>query len=416
MNNTMKKILIPCIISSLILFGGCKEEGRLDQIDGNAPAPLPLTEVAVTPKKGGAVLRYQIPKDENLLCVKAVYEINPGQINETKGSIYVDSLVLKGFGSADKTDVKVYTVGRNGKESEPLIVEVTPLTPVVIDVASTFEIKAAIGGVKIGYKNDSRESLTYVLLEYNKINNKWEMVKRFYSDLKQGQFTQRGLKSKATDFGVFVLDRWGNVSDTAKINLTPIYEKEIPKPFAHKEVAGDHWEPGGPNFTIDRLWDGRWDDLGLYLFATAKNSPIPQSFTIDLKCEVEITRIVEHQRPSYAYLDTSVKEFELFGTTVERPNGDTDHPDWIKLGRFSSFQPSGMTGKPTPEDFQYGNVDGESFEFLDENGDPKPTPPVRYLRWRTYETWNGATQVGEVIISELEVFGKIVGEEPEDEE
>ena len=110
----MKKAIFLGMLS-LLSWYGCKEEGRIDIINEDAPAPLPLTEVTVTPRHGGAVLRYQIPKDENLLCVKAVYEINPGQFNETKASIYLDSLVLKGFGSANTTPVKVYTVGRNGK-------------------------------------------------------------------------------------------------------------------------------------------------------------------------------------------------------------------------------------------------------------------------------------------------------------
>ena len=403
----MKKAIFLGMLS-LLSWYCCKEEGRIDIINEYAPAPLPLTEVTVTPRHGGAVLRYQIPKDKNLLCVKAVYEINPGQFNETKASIYLDSLVLKGFGSANTTPVKVYTVGRNGKESEPLIVNVTPLTPVVDVVSSSFEIKRAIGGVKIAYdKNDSQENLTYVLLAWNARNHKWEELRKFYSSLKQGSFTQRGMEAVETNVGIYVTDRWGNASDTVETMVTPVFEEEIPKPFAHKEVAGDDWTPGSNVMTIDKLWDGMYHDFNC-IYATSKTTPLPQSFTIDLKHKVELTRVVEHQRIQYAYLDTSVKEFELFGTCVDMPNGDTNHPDWIKLGRFSSYQPSGQTGNPTEEDIHYANVEGESFEFLDENGDPKPTPPIRYLRWRTYETWNGATERGEVIIAELDIYGKIV--------
>lgn len=403
----MKKAIFLGMLS-LLSWYGCKEEGRIDIINEDAPAPLPLTEVTVTPRHGGAVLRYQIPKDENLLCVKAVYEINPGQFNETKASIYLDSLVLKGFGSTNTTPVKVYTVGRNGKESEPYIVDVTPLTPVVDVVSSSFEVKRAIGGVKIVYeKNDSKENLTYVLLTWSDRNHKWEEVRKFYSSLESGSFTQRGMEAVETNVGVYVTDRWGNASDTVETMVTPVFEEEIPKPFAHKEVAGDDWTPGSNVMTIDKLWDGMYHDFSC-IYATSKTTPLPQSFTIDLKHKVELTRVVEHQRIQYAYLDTSVKEFELFGTCVDMPNGDTNHPDWIKLGRFSSYQPSGQTGNPTEEDIHYANVEGESFEFLDENGDPKPTPPIRYLRWRTYETWNGATERGEVIIAELDIYGKIV--------
>lgn len=404
----MKKSIYILSFAFLSLLSGCKESVRIDLVDADKPAPVALGEVAVKSILGGAVLRYEIPNDKNLLCIKAVYEISPGRIYEAKSSVYVDSLVLKGFASSETTQVKVYSVGKNGKESKPLVVDVTPGTPVVEDVANTLFVRSAIGGVKLSYTNKSGEDLIYDLIQKDPESNRWEAVKRFYSGLKGGEFTQRGMESKATNVGVVIADRWGNLSDTIKQIITPVFEEEIPKPWAHKEMVGDSWKAGGPNFTIDKMWDERWDIDALFLWASSKSTKFPQSFTIDLKCEVEITRIVEHQRPVYAYLDTSVKEFEVFGTTLDNPNPDTDSDDWIKLGRFSSFQPSGLTGSPTKEDFQYGNVEGENFEFLDENGDPKPTPPVRYLRWRTYETWDGQTEMGEVIIAELEVFGKIL--------
>ncbi|GCB36439.1 DUF4959 domain-containing protein [Bacteroides faecalis] len=404
----MKKSIYILSFAFLLLLLGCKESVRIDLVDESKPAPVALDEVMVKSILGGAVLKYQIPNDKNLLCIKAVYEISPGHVYETKSSVYVDSLVLKGFASSETTQVKVYSVGKNGKESKPLIVEVTPGTPVVEDVANTLFVRSAIGGVKLSYANLSGEDLIYDLIQEDIESNRWEVVKRFYSGLKTGEFTQRGMESKPTNIGVLISDRWGNISDTIKQTITPVFEEEVPKPWSHKEMVGDSWKEGVPGLTIDKMWDGRWDVDALFLWASSKSTKFPQSFTIDLKCEVEITRIVEHQRPVYAYLDTSVKEFELFGTTLDNPNPDTNSDDWIKLGRFSSFQPSGLTGSPTKEDFQYGNVEGENFEFLDENGDPKPTPPVRYLRWRTYETWDGQTEMGEVIIAELEVYGKIL--------
>lgn len=406
----MKKSFAAFIVGSLLFAGACSEESRIDILDKNAPAPKALTqdEVSVEAIKGGAILTYSVSDNTNLMCIKAVYEINPGQFYEARGSVYVNQLTLKGFGSTETSDVKIYSVGRNGKESEPLVIQVTPLTPIVDDVYNYLTIKKAVGGVKIDYMNESEESLTFSLLSFNEDTQRWNSVRKFYSSLEKGQFVQRGLESVDTQFGIFVSDRWGNVSDTLKQFVTPIFEEEVPKPFAHKAVAGDNWESDLSYLGIECLWDGRWDIDANYVYATKKSTPLPQSFTIDLKHKVEITRIVEHQRSKYTYMDTSVKEFELYGTAVDNPSGDYSSPEWIYLGRFSSFQPSGQTGNPTEEDFQYGNVEGENFEFLDENGDPKPTPAIRYLRWRTFETWNGATERGEVIIAELEVFGKIV--------
>src|SRR5690554_2494050 len=90
----------------------CKEEGRTDFVDDAAPAPAQVTKVTVTNKTGGAVLRYVMPVDENLLYVRAEYEITPGVVRETKSSYYKDSLVLEGFGTESTYDVNLYSVGR----------------------------------------------------------------------------------------------------------------------------------------------------------------------------------------------------------------------------------------------------------------------------------------------------------------
>lgn len=404
----MKKVFL-YIAASLLMWTGCKEEERIDFFGVNSAVPLPIEAVSVTPRHGGAVLKYQIPKDDNIICVKAVYEINPGELNEVKSSIYLDSLVLQGFATEETTQVKVLTVGRNGKESTPLLVDVTPLSPVVKEVVSKCAIMETIGGIKISYAGNAyKDNLVYVLLTQEPKTNEWKEIRKFYSSLEKGSHIQRGMDAIETSVGMYITDRWGHASDTLFATVTPMFEEEVPKPFAYKETRGDNWVAGGSNWGIECLWDKRWDHKSEFAFITSKNTPLPQIFTIDLKHKVTISRIVAHQRPEYTYIDTSVKEFELWGTCVENPDGDVNHPDWIKLGRFSSFPPSGEVGHPTPEDAYYANVQGEEFEFLNEMGDPEPSQPVRYLRWITYETWNGATERGEVIISEIEVYGKIL--------
>lgn len=404
----MKRNIYILSLASLIFTASCKEDARIDLVDDNKPAPIALTEVTIKSILGGAVLKYQLPKDENLLCIKAVYEIRPGKTYEAKGSVYVDSLVLRGFGSSNTTQVKIYSVGKNGKESQPLLVDVTPDKPVVEDVAESINFRRAVGGIKFSYNNKSKENLTYELVKEIPELKRWESIRKFYSGLVKGDQTQRGLEAVETNFGLIISDRWGNVSDTIKSVMTPVFEEEIPKPWAHKQLKGDSWAAGRPDLTIDKLWDGRWDVWDNHLWASSGSTVFPQSFTIDLGHLIEVTRVVEHQRLVETYKGTSVKRFDLFGTAKDSPNPDINSEDWIPLGTFDSYQPSGQTGAPTQEDIQYGSVEGENFEFVDEHGDPKPTPAIRYLRWRTWETWNGQTEMGEVIIAELEVFGKIL--------
>jgi hypothetical protein len=116
------------IIIHLLLFS-CREDGRIDHIDGNAPAPAQVSDVTVRGTPGGAVLKYKLPKDENLLYVQAIYETQPGVQRKAKSSC--DSLVLEGYGDTQEYDIMLYSVGRNEKMSEPLTVPIKPTTPLV---------------------------------------------------------------------------------------------------------------------------------------------------------------------------------------------------------------------------------------------------------------------------------------------
>ena len=63
------------LLSTLSLFG-CMEEGRIDQIDPNAPVPSKVTVTQVISKPGGAIIKYSIPDDENIMGVQVSYQRN----------------------------------------------------------------------------------------------------------------------------------------------------------------------------------------------------------------------------------------------------------------------------------------------------------------------------------------------------
>ena len=103
----MKRSLYIALASLLFMGVSCKEEGRLDHIDMSAPAPEQVYDVTVKPTPGGAILKYKMPKDENLLYVKAVYQIETGAVHTANASCYEDSLVLEGFGEGKSCPVKI---------------------------------------------------------------------------------------------------------------------------------------------------------------------------------------------------------------------------------------------------------------------------------------------------------------------
>ncbi len=91
---SMKKI---AILLSIALIVSCGKDlgGRIDQRP-DVPVPGPITVKEVRPTAGGAVIKVNIPDDEYLKGVVAVYERNGAEVN-AKISRYVDSLTIEGF-------------------------------------------------------------------------------------------------------------------------------------------------------------------------------------------------------------------------------------------------------------------------------------------------------------------------------
>lgn len=417
----MKKIIITVVAAFVVLLVGCKEEVRLDHIDPNAPAPTSVTGVTFYNVAGGAVIKFRAPNDPNFLYVKAIYQRHPNSKPEqTNGSNFVDSVVVTGFATTDPATVTLISVGRNQKESEATYVVVTPELSPVIRTYNALIVKKAIGGVRINIQNEFQDDLTVRLIKQNPVYpSGWENIRVFYTRSKEIALTQRGIKSEESTFGISVRDKWGNESDTLFTVLTPVFEEEVRKPFDILKLSGDQYDGAGNN-KIECLWDNVFAAYAHGLFVTNKGmgGPLPRPFTIDLKRTVELTRMVMHHRGAdgstyYSYDATSPKRIAVYGTAVEKPSSDINHSDWIKLGEFEGFRPSGLPSPmlSTLEDYQYGCIDGESFEFIDaETGDVRSTPPVRYVRWYTLETWSGVSvgDDGEIIIAELDFFGRII--------
>lgn len=379
----------------------CTKEERLDHVDENAPAPAPITEIKTQATPGGAKLIYKIPVDKNLAYIKAIYEIQPGVFREAKSSIYTDTLSLVGFGAVKTYDVRLYSVGKNEKESNPVAVQVTPLAPPVQTVFETLELNPTFSGVNIAFKNDTRADLAAVVMVDSTGKNTWAPLTTYYTESAAVNFSARGQKSIEKKFAVFLRDRWNNKSDTLIKLLTPKFEIEIPK-TTWKPVSLDNDEKtfASANFKLEYLYDNKWSVLSGQSYASGNASKLPQSFTLDLGKKILMSRFKEHQAPtSHLYVSSAVKRFELWGSNNPSQNGSWDN--WQLLGTFESHKPSGtpVTTAPTAEDKNYGNVLGEDFEFA------IPPPAVRYIRWKTLETYSST---GQVVISEITLFGEVV--------
>src|SRR5690606_4782433 len=133
--------ILPLLFAVLVAFGGCKEQEGMAPINQNDPKPAKVTNVEVENLPGGARISYTLPKSDNILYIKAVYEIREGVEQEVKSSYYNRGLIIEGFPDTQEYDVQLYTVSRGDVESEPMTVQVQPLSPPVKEVFKTIEIE-----------------------------------------------------------------------------------------------------------------------------------------------------------------------------------------------------------------------------------------------------------------------------------
>ena len=403
----MKNKLIHIIISlMLVLWTGCKEEGRIDHIDKKAPAPAQVTNVTVRNTPGGAVLKYKVPLDENLLYVRAEYEIQPGVVREAKSSYYKDSLVLEGFGDTRTYEVKLYSVGKNEKTSDYLTVQVNPETAPV-KVASK-ELKSTFGGVSVTVENPHNTDLAIVLMGDLNQSGYLTVLRTFFSSASKVTFACLGLDTIQSNYAVYLRDRWKNISDTTKAVLTPWYEELIPKnnpSWKELELPGDAYLPltSLERYRIPSIWD---NVLDISMYASPNDTPMPQWITWGVERTIILSRLKVWHRINDCYTRGNIKIFEMWGSMHPNLDGSWDE-SWIPLGRFECLPPSGAEN-PTADDIRYATRDG--FDCIIEVSDfaPDPYQPVRYFRYKTIETWAGPSAIGSSWIPEVTMWGQIV--------
>ena len=382
------KITILASLFLILALHACRESSRVDMIDDSIPAPEKVTLKDVIPTAGGAVIKYSLPEDENLHCVKVVYERN-GEICENKSSRYVDSLVIEGYGDNEPKTAKVFSQAINGKLSEPVDISFTPLTPPV--KAVEYEMDATFGGIKISLKgNDSNADLAMVVLVDSLVAQDgmapremdWEDLYTYYISAKEATYLRTGLTTDTKLYGMYVRDRWGNHSDTLYWKITPWEEYQLP-------VDSWQWKPlPGDNtftYTSGTVFSYLIDDLNSTIFRSPGHDVKSYTgywITIDMGYVATISRYL--LRGSTAYNGRSVWWWQLYGSLDPNPDGSLDE-SWFLLDDRQYFKPSGYAddgsvGIITEEDKNwFENV----YEYpLAEPTEAVPDPqrPFRYLR------------------------------------
>lgn len=420
----MKKIVLYSITLALSLAcsSNVNEFGRIDQLDNSLSKPQPVEVTKVKTMSGGAVLWVKIPDDKNIKGVVATYTRNGEEVN-ARISRYLDSLLVEGYADTKEHEVSVSSFNVNEMKSTPVVVKFNPEAPAVETVSP--EVVASAGGVKIKITgNPDKSSLAVCILRDADLANydkpvkdiKWKEVTTLFTASDNITLTRRGIEPTEAIFGVYIRDRWGNISDTLKSRLTPLEEVKIPK------TGFKYANPGDDNcFDLEAERStypvtGLWDDSGLSAsphFLAVDKCPMPCWLTIDMGLTVELSRIATLPRIGYnIWAGGQPRDFEFWGSmNPSGKPGKGEHgfdDSWFCLGKFTQFKPSGYNadgsvGTVTQEDAAYFNA-GNDFELSNE-AYPHAYDAIRYLRIVFVDTFDtflmpdateGGIQFGEV--------------------
>ena len=399
----MKKQLFYILIACTVLLNACKQEyvGQ-PGIDSVPPGKIENPKVENLP--GGAKITYDLPHDDDLLYVNAVYHINGKEMN-TSSSMYNNELMVEGFGSTDEQKIKLYCIDRSNNVSEPVEVTIHPTTPPVQLIYESLKVKEGFGGIQVEWENKTEADIAIYLVAADSIGD-LNVADVVYTSTAEGKYSLRGFNDEERVFGVYIRDRWDNFSDTLSNAFTPLYEMEMDKSkWKWEKLLGDNTTELGGNWAWEKIRDGIAGDQGWHT-NIAKS---PMYFTIDLGVTAKLSRYkLWHRLGGWAYTHFNPKKWDVYGTTSP-DYGNHDEAYWIEGGfkedwhlllSCYSIKPSGENSPVTNEDQEYA-ANGFEFEF------PLDAPPVRYLRFHVHETWGGAANIH---ISELSFWGKVVEE------
>ena len=370
----MSKYIIIFIACVMLIFSCSEENNRVPMTD-DPTIPGQVSNVRVEALPGAVKLTYDLPATQSLSYVKAECLIN-GVVRQVKASSNANSIIVNGF--ADESDymVNLYSVSRSEKASEPVAVQVKPLTPPFQSVFQDIRMTEDWGGACVFFENPSEADLAITIIDMDN-DGHWSEGETFYTKMKQGSVAVRGFEAKKTTFGAYIRDRWNNTTDTLVMDLTPRFEKLLDKAkFRAVRFPNDSPMLDRTFVRVEYLFDGSAPQSNSsQCFATdydtAENWPHFVSFDMGVEEGAFISRFNLSARQPY-YATHQMKFFEIWGSMDPDPDGSWE--SWTLLLEGEVIKPSGLpAGQISDEDTQQC-LSGWDFSF------PVDNPPVRYIR------------------------------------
>lgn len=396
----MAKMSVICALI-LLIFTACKEE-VIDTI-----APGKVSNVTFRPTNGGAVLKYTIPGDDDLLYIKAVYTNAQGNEVFRVSSHYGDSIEIDGFIDETPQKIKIYAVDRSNNVSEATEIEVKPNKSFIYTVQESVVLKEQLGGVKISWRNPDKKTV-FVYVNFTKGAKTYQRILSSASDSTLKMI--RGLDPENYSFTVLVEDFNGNKTDVRELgSYKPLLEQKIDKStwkvIQNMSVDGDKWEG-----TIASFWDDKVDtkevntDNSYFIINRDDNGGMlkwPLDIVIDLNKTVLINRFVVWQRAFeyknaeqngvsidyYYYKEENMRSFSI--------SVSNDKLMWTPLGVFDIGDPRDASGNISATKYKEA-VDGHEFNL------ESVSQPFRYMKFSVLSNYGSETNV---YGSEITLYG-----------
>lgn len=376
----MKKIVFAALAGQLLLVWSCADvETRKPFGVNDGKAPGVVTPVGHVPTPGGAIVKFVVPPDEDLLYVKVKYTLDNGKAQEARASLYADEVAVEGFGSTQPKALSISAVDRYDNEGASVPYSITPGAPACQLAFDSLRISATFGGVFVQTKNANRKLLYIDVITTDSLGE-WYTAHTEYTSVSNVGFSVRGFQDTLRHFRVMVRDIFGNASQTLDTSFVPIFEQQLDREKFRAVILPTDIKMDVFG-SINDLFNGNnhWGERNL------AHSPdfavFPQHFTFDMGVKARISRYTYWQRleQDFLYDHGNMKAWELWGCPVT-PNPSGSWDGWIKLMDCESIKPSGLpVGELSTEDIEYAQK-GEEFML------PPDAPAVRYIRLKVLST------------------------------
>lgn len=384
------------ILPLLFTLSCSKMSEYKDVVSSDKTKPGVVTNIQVVNRPGAAIITYDLPPSENILYVQATYKINDVVSRQTKSSYYTDTVVVSGFEKSQEYRVVLHTVSRANVMSDSVVVTVHPGTPPYLSAFPSITMLPDFGGVNISVKNEQREPIGIITIAEDPVTRQFEIINQNYTSLDSITYSLRGYDTTTKRFGIYITDRYQNISDTLFRDIKPLFEVGMDKSrFNGYSLSSD--VRTGFGWEISNLWNGNTGSPGYHTEQPIQPLVWPAVITYDMGQAAKLSRYTIWMRGidgsgNWLWQAGAPLSWTLWGRESAPVDevmpsgpgspgvGETSANGWINLGTFQL--PAKPSGLPNP---QYSNSDlefwnaGFSFNFsLD-------LPKIRYMRFQCLE-------------------------------